>query len=156
MNFRQVQQVLLLLLEFKVLFGLVNITSHGSLSVGSSLSLYCDLPSFNSSSGSWYRNETFLTLCSNLGFCTVKSEGNYSFTANSSGISVRINPLEITENGVTWKCVTSGEEAYFEIMLPLPSTPSKGNQPVSGASRNLIIHQSLTLYVCLSMAMFAI
>lgn len=95
----------------------LNIKSHGSLAVGSNLSLYCDIPSFNSSSASWYRNETFSTLCNNVGFCTIKTDGNYSFESNSTGMSVQISPLEISENGVIWKCVISGEEAYFEIIL---------------------------------------
>ncbi|XP_063440185.1 uncharacterized protein LOC134721265 [Mytilus trossulus] len=156
MHFGPVQQALLLLLEFKVIFGQINITSYGSLAVGSNLSLYCNIPSFNSSSasGSWYRNETFSTLCNNADFCTIKRDGNYSFTANSTGMSVQISPLEITENGVIWKCVISGEEAYFEIILQSPSPPPKGNQPVSGTTRS--IHQTFTLYICLSLAMFAI
>lgn len=101
------------------ILGQIDITSDGSLAVGSNLSLYCDTPSFNSSStsGSWYRNEKLSTLCNNAGFCTIKTDGNYSFTANSTGMSVHISPLEITENGVIWKCVISREEAYFEIIL---------------------------------------
>ncbi|XP_071174570.1 uncharacterized protein [Mytilus edulis] len=157
MNFRQVLQVLMLLLGLKVSFGQINITTHGSLSVGSNFSLYCNIPTFTSDSlsASWYRNETWLTDCSN-GVCIIKINGNFSFTWNATGISVLISPLQITENNVIWKCVTnSGKEANFTIILPLPSTPSPGDQ-TSGATRNFSKHQSLTLYVCIIMAMFAI
>ncbi|VDI50708.1 Hypothetical predicted protein, partial [Mytilus galloprovincialis] len=129
MDCRQVLQVLMLLLGFKVSFGL-NITSHGSLSVGSNFSLYCDIPSFKNISASWYRNETMLTDCS-IHICTITIDRNFSFTWNMTGISVCINPLEITENNVIWKCVTSsGKTANFTIILALPTTPPTG--PVSG------------------------
>lgn len=95
----------------------LNITSHGSRSVDSNFSLYCDIPSFKNISASWYRNETKKTDCS-IHFCTITIDGNFSFTWNRTGISVRINPLEITENNVIWKCVTSsGKTANFTIIL---------------------------------------
>lgn len=101
------------------ILGQINITTHGSLSVGSNFSLYCNIPTFASDklSASWYRNETWLTECSN-GVCIITINGNFSFTWNETWISVLISPLQITENNVIWKCVTnSGKEANFTIIL---------------------------------------